>query len=116
MYRPLATNRGRARSLDARRLGLAAALLVATSLPAAGQDDPRSRLVVDAEWLQANLDAAGLVVLHVGGNYAEGHVPGSVPLELSLWEDLLAMRVAKDRAELFRGRGEAASRRYAKRS
>jgi thiosulfate/3-mercaptopyruvate sulfurtransferase len=70
------------------RTALFALLLVVGALTAdahavAAQDDPRSRLVVDAGWLQANLADPNLVVLHVGPNYADGHVPGAMPLDLS---------------------------------
>ncbi|NNF39065.1 MAG: sulfurtransferase [Gemmatimonadetes bacterium] len=61
---------------------LAVVALSADAHQAAAQDDPRSRLVVDAAWLQANLDDPNVLVLHVGQNYAEAHIPGAVPVDL----------------------------------
>ena len=49
---------------------------------AALQDDARSQLVVDVEWLEAHLDDPDVVILHIGRGYADGHIPGSVPLDL----------------------------------
>jgi thiosulfate/3-mercaptopyruvate sulfurtransferase len=49
---------------------------------AALQEDPRGQLLVDVDWLEARIDDPGVVVLHVGRNYDDGHIPGSAPLDL----------------------------------
>ena len=39
-----------------------------------------SALLVDADWLAQHLKDRGLVLLHVGGDYAAGHIPGAVAI------------------------------------
>lgn len=57
-------------------------LLMAVPLAAA---EPRSRLLIDADTLAAQLDAPGLVVLHMGDTetYSAGHVPGARLLRMN---------------------------------
>ena len=61
---------------------LGAALLCASQPLVALQDDARAQLVVDVDWLGSNLDDPRVVVLHIGRNFADGHIPGSAPLDL----------------------------------
>ncbi len=57
----------------------ALSLLALSPLAAVAADDPRSSLLVSAEWLKTHLADPELVLLHVGDRkeYDAGHIPGA---------------------------------------
>lgn len=59
----------------------------------------RGGIVVDAAWLQGQLDAQDLVVLHVGSEYEAGHVPGSRPVP---WDAIAESRGERGDADWVR--------------
>jgi thiosulfate/3-mercaptopyruvate sulfurtransferase len=57
-----------------------ACLLLALSIAStSAAGDPRSDMVVDAQWLAAHVKDPDIVLLHVGDadEYAAGHLPGA---------------------------------------
>jgi thiosulfate/3-mercaptopyruvate sulfurtransferase len=80
-----------------------AAVIVAATLtalagwtaPAAAQSSP---LLADADWLAQHLTDRGLVLLHVGGDYAAGHIPGAVAISE---DDLTRPHDRDNRADLM---------------
>lgn len=83
-------------------VSLAPALPAAAQLPAAGSGGEGVRgggLVVDAAWLRSNLETPGLVLLHVGSAFDEGHVPGSRPLA---WDAIAESRGERGEADWVR--------------
>ena len=84
-------------------LGVFLSLTKGCHEPASGPDESREgdsaseasvheHLLVSSEWLAEQLEAPGLVVLHVGGDrqgYDEGHIPGS---QFVRWEEIAVER------------------------
>jgi thiosulfate/3-mercaptopyruvate sulfurtransferase len=98
MSRSFAPPSRRAPSALGAVLALGALLYAGASAPAEGQplagtDAPPAWPLVTGDWLQANLQRPGLVILYAtrdGSDFAEGHIPGARPV--------LASRIAWDGA------------------
>lgn len=73
------------------RVALVAAIVVIAAGSASASGSPQVEfpsLLIDTEWLEANLDTEGLVIIDTGRgaeDFSAGHIPGAVELDRSIY-------------------------------